>query len=129
MTGAFPQTFSKVVRTDTWEVGHYGSIKNSVAMADPPHPRPSRIPSAISISKPTHPDTFHPVPAETGATPTEPEAGPSNHDYTENAPQAVVEAIAIERAREEKEGPPDMMVGSFQSWTGNDGRPDLPCIR
>lgn len=40
------------------------------------------------------------------------------HDYTENAPQAVVDAIAIERAREEQEGPPDMMVGSFQSWMG-----------
>lgn len=43
------------------------------------------------------------------------------HDYTENAPQAVVDAIAIERAREEKEAPPDMMVGSFQSWAGNEG--------
>jgi len=51
--------------------------------------------------------------------PSEPsEASEAGHDYTENAPQAVVDAIAIERAREEQEGPPDLMVGSFQSWMG-----------
>jgi peptidoglycan hydrolase-like protein with peptidoglycan-binding domain len=37
-------------------------------------------------------------------------------DYTENAPQGVVDAIAIERAREEQEGPPDMISGSVGSW-------------
>ena len=42
------------------------------------------------------------------------------YDYTENAPQAVVNAIAMERAREEKEAPADMMVGSLQSWAGGD---------
>lgn len=43
------------------------------------------------------------------------------YDYTENAPQAVVDAIFIERKREEEEGPPDMMVGSWASWMNNDG--------
>lgn len=46
----------------------------------------------------------------------EAEDGPSNWDYTENAPQGVVDAIAIERAREEQEGPPDMISGSLGSW-------------
>lgn len=49
------------------------------------------------------------------------EAGKQGYDYTENAPQAVVDAIFIERKREEEEGPPDMMVGSWASWMNNDG--------
>ena len=48
-------------------------------------------------------------------------AGPSKWDYTENAPQGVVDAIAIERAREEKEGPPDMISGSLGSWGVEEG--------
>lgn len=47
--------------------------------------------------------------------------GPSTWDYTENAPQGVVDAIAIERAREEKEGPPDMISGSLGSWGVEEG--------
>ena len=87
-------------------------------MADPPSPTRAQIPSAIAASKPNAPDAFHPVDTSTPAN----GQGPSHHDYTENAPQAVVDAIAIERAREEKEAPPDMMVGSLQSWMGqNDG--------
>jgi hypothetical protein len=49
-------------------------------------------------------------------------AGPSKWDYTENAPQGVVDAIAIERAREEKEGPPDMISGSLGSWGVEEGK-------
>lgn len=93
-------------------------------MPDPPSPTRAQIPSALAASKPTQPDTFHPVPAGSSASPSAIPAkqdGPSHHDYTENAPQAVVDAIAIEREREAKEAPPDMMVGSFQSWAGVDG--------
>ena len=85
-------------------------------MADPPTPGLSTIPSGIARSQPTKPDQFHPTPPDSRDEPSE--AGPSNYDYTENAPQAVVDAIAIERAREQKEGPPEMMVGSFSSWAG-----------
>lgn len=87
-------------------------------MADPPTPGISSIPTAIPIAHPS-----------TGAGPLnqQPADGPSTYDYTENAPQAVVDAIAIERAREEKEGPGEMMVGSFSSWAGTmDGEPDPP---
>lgn len=52
--------------------------------------------------------------------------GDVGYDYTENAPQAVVDAIAIERAREEKEGPPDMMVGSWASWMSHDDGEVMP---
>ena len=45
----------------------------------------------------------------------EEERGPK-WDYTENAPQVVVDAIAIARAKEEQEGPPDMISGSVGSW-------------
>ncbi|KAK1925519.1 putative cation transporting ATPase [Papiliotrema laurentii] len=90
-------------------------------MPDPPSPTIAQIPSAISASKPSAPDTFHPLPAAgVSAERLGDEPGPSHHDYTENAPQAVVDAIAMERAKEEKEAPPDMMVGSFQSWAGQD---------
>jgi hypothetical protein len=34
----------------------------------------------------------------------------------QNAPQGVVDAIAIARAKEEQEGPPDMISGSVGSW-------------
>lgn len=90
----------------------------------PPSAR-AQIPSALAATKPSQPDAFRPVPLtsahDTSSGGPSAEAGPSHHDYTENAPQAVVDAIAIERAREEKEAPPDMMVGSFQSWAGQDG--------
>ncbi|WVQ83070.1 hypothetical protein IAT38_005208 [Cryptococcus sp. DSM 104549] len=102
-------------------------------MAEPPSPGaiPDHIPSAIAISRPTKPDAFHPEPAPQaqqngGGSAPKPivdsqKPGPSRYDYTENAPQAVVDAIAIERAREEKEGPPpDLMVGSWASWAGSD---------
>lgn len=82
-------------------------------MADPPSPTRAQIPSAIAATRPTAPDSHHPEANQ---------EEPVRHDYTENAPQAVVDAIAIERAREEKEAPPDMMVGSFQSWAGQDGQ-------
>jgi len=93
-------------------------------MPDPPSPTRAQIPSAIAASKPVQPDAFHPVPAGPAANSSTArlvQDGPSHHDYTENAPQAVVDAIAIEREREAKEAPPDMMVGSFQSWAGADG--------
>jgi cation-transporting ATPase 13A2 len=101
-------------------------------MADPPSPTRATIPSAISVSKPKVPDTFHPVAMDTDAStlsvqshsttnPNTETHPPSDYDYTENAPQAAIDAIAIERAREAKEGPPDMMVGSFQSWMGASG--------
>lgn len=95
-------------------------------MPDPVSPTRAQIPSAISVSRPAQPDGFHPEPVQNSqpqntASNGQGEEGPSHHDYTENAPQAVVDAIAIERAREEKEAPPDMMVGSFQSWAGPDG--------
>nr|XP_019012720.1 cation-transporting ATPase 13A3/4/5 [Kwoniella pini CBS 10737]OCF51501.1 cation-transporting ATPase 13A3/4/5 [Kwoniella pini CBS 10737] len=102
-------------------------------MADPP---PSRgisntaLPSAISQSRPTAPDTFHPIPISDdqknvkGTVPTPPQQeedeGPSTYDYTENAPDAVVQAVAIERERERKEGPQEMMVGSWNSWDGGE---------
>ncbi|WRT67812.1 uncharacterized protein IL334_004786 [Kwoniella shivajii] len=103
-------------------------------MADPPTPGPSNtaFPSAISQSRPTAPDTFHPVPIPkeqknvSGKVPTPPHQedgegeGPSTYDYTENAPQAVVDAIANERERERKEGPQEMMVGSWTSWAGGE---------
>jgi hypothetical protein len=53
-------------------------------------------------------------------------AGKVGYDYTENAPQAVVDAIFIERKREEEEGAPDMMVGSWASWMNNDGAGEHP---
>ncbi|WVQ65814.1 uncharacterized protein L199_003992 [Kwoniella botswanensis] len=104
-------------------------------MADPPSPGVSNtaLPSAISQSRPTAPDTFHPVPVPkdqknvVGTIPAplqhQKDAGPSTYDYTENAPDAVVQAVAIERERERKEGPQEMMVGSWTSWAGgeNDG--------
>ncbi|WWD04834.1 hypothetical protein V865_002905 [Kwoniella europaea PYCC6329] len=104
-------------------------------MADPPSPGVSNtaLPSAISQSRPTAPDTFHPVPVPkdqknvVGGIPAplqhQKDAGPSTYDYTENAPDAVVQAVAIERERERKEGPQEMMVGSWTSWAGgeNDG--------
>ena len=95
-------------------------------MSDPPSPTRANFPSAISASRPTQPDAFHPEPVHNGKPGLSAANGqnheePVHHDYTENAPQAVVDAIAIERAREEKEAPPDMMVGSFQSWAGPDG--------
>ncbi|WWC88708.1 uncharacterized protein L201_003621 [Kwoniella dendrophila CBS 6074] len=99
-------------------------------MADPPSPGVSNtaLPSAISQSRPTAPDTFHPVPIPkdqrniSGTVPTPPEQdeGPSTYDYTENAPDAVVQAVAIERERERKEGPQEMMVGSWTSWAGGE---------
>lgn len=95
-------------------------------MAEPSSPGVASIPSVIDISKPVPHDSFGPVPVERAIASDEPRAGPSYnagpsyHDYTENAPQAILDAIANERAREEKEGPPDMMVGSFQEWTGNE---------
>ena len=98
-------------------------------MADTTPAGVSTIPSAISIIKPTHPDRFHPIPIGVEVPPEEPEAGPSKpseHDYTENVPQAVFDAIAHERAREAQEGPADMMVGSFQSWSGDDHGMFLP---
>ena len=91
------------------------------SMASPPSPTRSTIPSAIVISRPQQADTYHPQTVgdqELGVS-SRPE--PVEHyDYTGNAPQAVVDAIAMQRAREEKEAPPDMMVGSFQSWGGLD---------
>jgi cation-transporting ATPase 13A2 len=89
-------------------------------MADPPTPGISTIPTAVPI---VHPST--------GAGPSneQPADGPSTYDYTEKAPQAVVDAIAIERAREEKEGPGEMMVGSFSSWAGTmDGGSDFSSL-
>lgn len=79
----------------------------------------SVIPSTTSPIKQRH-DPFNPVfrPID-GA---QEDSGPSNWDYTENAPQGVVDAIAIERAREEKEGPPDMISGSLGSWGVEEGR-------
>ena len=93
----------------------------NLTMADPPTPGASSIPSAISVSKPSKPDHFHPVPIEHNAPPSESESRPLRHDYTENAPQADVDAVASARwAKEDQEGPPDMMVGSLPDWTGND---------
>ncbi|WVQ96650.1 hypothetical protein IAU59_003756 [Kwoniella sp. CBS 9459] len=109
-------------------------------MADPPRTGVSlspnsgdNLPSAIAQSRPTQPDKFHPVPLPSsqknvaGVVPSPPQgqnedgdAGPSTYDYTENAPQAVVDAIAIEREREAKEGPQEMMVGSWTSWAGGE---------
>ncbi|KIR42837.1 cation-transporting ATPase 13A3/4/5 [Cryptococcus deuterogattii 99/473] len=96
-----------------------------------PPPLPDNIPSAISVSRPTAFDAqraLHTSDQETSTIPPpqnthedghEP-PGPSDYDYTENAPQAVVDAVAIERAKREQEGPPEMMVGSWTSWAGSD---------
>jgi cation-transporting ATPase 13A3/4/5 len=93
-------------------------------MADPPASSSSNFPADISASQPINRDNFHPEPRPASKDQDGQDAGPSNYDYTENAPQAVVDAIAIERAREEKEGPGEMMVGSFSSWAGTmDGAP------
>jgi cation-transporting ATPase 13A2 len=94
-------------------------ISSLVSMADPPSQEagPSSIPSAIEISRSSKADQFHPIPIPAASQ----NISRTYHDYTENAPQAVVDAIAVERAREEMGGPPDMMVGSFQSWAGTDG--------
>ena len=83
---------------------------------------PSTLPSAISTSKPTDPDASYPIFDTTP--PDAMEAGPSSYyDYTENAPQADVDAVAIQRAKEGIEGPADMMVGSLPNWTGvEDGK-------
>ncbi|WWC62526.1 uncharacterized protein I303_105122 [Kwoniella dejecticola CBS 10117] len=101
-------------------------------MADPPSPGVSNtaLPSAITQSRPSAPDTFHPIPVPNnqkntkGTVPTPPQReeheGPSTYDYTENAPDAVVQAVAIERERERKEGPQEMMVGSWNSWDGGE---------
>ncbi|WVR06383.1 hypothetical protein IAU60_003414 [Kwoniella sp. DSM 27419] len=102
-------------------------------MTSPPAASNEALPSAISQSRPTPRDHFHPidVPQDqknvVGVVPTPPQprsrdedAGPSTYDYTENAPQAVVDAIAIEREREAKEGPQEMMVGSWTSWAGGE---------
>lgn len=93
-------------------------------MADPPSPPTpgiSAIPATKAAAMPSQRDTFHPIPVsaahQEGA---DAGTGPSQHDYTENARQADVDAIAIERAREQREGPPDMMVGSMTSWAGSD---------
>lgn len=76
-------------------------------------------PSGMSVSRPTDQPEPHngnvPAPKDGDV------AGKVGYDYTENAPQAVVDAIFIERKREEEEGAPDMMVGSWASWMNNDG--------
>ncbi|ODN81649.1 hypothetical protein L202_02049 [Cryptococcus amylolentus CBS 6039] len=95
-------------------------------MADPPGPS-SRIPSAISASRPTPPDTHHPVlvsPENRNIVQPSPSKTSDHkdevHDYTEDAPQAMVDAVAMEIAKHEQEGPPEMMAGSMASWAGVD---------
>jgi cation-transporting ATPase 13A2 len=83
-------------------------------MASPPSPGIAQIPTNPSSSKPIQADRFHPIPIPSGA---EDQLGRSTYDYTENAPQAIVDAIAIENARREKEAP-DLMIGSLESWDG-----------
>lgn len=78
-------------------------------------------PSGMSASRPNGESLNEATQLQLNGTPTGDDQG---YDYTENAPQAVVDAIAIERAREEKEGPPDMMVGSWASWMSHDGESD-----
>ena len=91
-------------------------------MATSPESGIAEMPAAVSAIKPATPDAFHPVPVTPEpARPVPADQGPSTYDYTENAPQAVVDAIAIERKREEMEGPAEMMVGSWTSWSGDDG--------
>ena len=92
------------------------------SMTSPPSPNRSTIPSAISVSRPQQADTHHPTTGddrdqESGASRPEPA---EQYDYTDSTPLPVVEAIAIQRAKEQKEAPPDMMVGSMQSWGGFD---------
>ncbi|WVO12601.1 hypothetical protein L204_100206 [Cryptococcus depauperatus] len=96
-------------------------------MIDPSLSAFNNIPSAISASRPTPPDVHHPVfvPPEqrnlVSSTPRhieQEDPGPSNYDYTENAPQADVDAVAIAREKQLQEGgPPEMMIGS---WAGSD---------
>lgn len=89
-------------------------------MAPPTTPGVAQIPSTSSPIKSRNDpfaDRARPSgPAAGAAGEAEEDSGPSNWDYTENAPQGVVDAIAIERAREEQEGPPDMISGSLGSW-------------
>lgn len=80
----------------------------------------SQIPATTSPLKQRN-DPFNPVNRMETADDDQNDPGPSTWDYTENAPQGVVDAIAIERAREEKEGPPDMISGSLGSWGVEEG--------
>ncbi|OWZ71730.1 hypothetical protein AYX14_02820 [Cryptococcus neoformans] len=101
-------------------------------MTSPPTPPPiqDNIPSAISVSRPTAFSPQRPlhipdqerntIPPPQNSQDGQQPPGVSNYDYTENAPQAVVDAVAIERAKREQEGPPEMMVGSWTSWAGSD---------
>lgn len=95
-------------------------------------PGPSQIPATDSPVKQRN-DPFNTVNASASASASidrpdmdnqngQADPGPSTWDYTENAPQGVVDAIAIERAREEKEGPPDMISGSLGSWGVEEGK-------
>lgn len=88
-------------------------------MSPPTTPGLAEIPSTASPVK-QRKDPFKTVfqagPSAQNGNEEEREDNGPKWDYTENAPQGVVDAIAIERAREEQEGPPDMISGSVGSW-------------
>jgi cation-transporting ATPase 13A3/4/5 len=90
-------------------------------MASPPTPGIAQIPSTTSPVK----QRKDPFKAQAQAQQSQASASVENDaqeesgprwDYTEAAPQGVIDAIAIERAREQQEGPPDMISGSVGSW-------------
>lgn len=79
----------------------------------------SAIPVSIDVSRATRPDHFHPIPID-HAIPVEAQDIPRmQHDYTENASQAELDAIA--RERKATEGLGDFMVGSMTGWAGDGG--------
>jgi hypothetical protein len=82
-------------------------------MAPPTTPGVAQIPATTSPVEATK-NPFDKQAGPSGQD--ESDTGPSNWDYTENAPQGVVDAVVIERAREAQEGPPDMISGSLGSW-------------
>jgi len=77
----------------------------------------NRLPASIDISRPTKPDHFHPV-AVGRPIPGQAEDIPRiQHDYTENASQADVDAVA--RERKATEGMGDFIIGSLSAPDGD----------
>ena len=100
------------------ELKEIKSSESSKKMPSSPTSPMATIPTAVDISRPREPDEHGP--RDVVDISQDEEVDRRHYDYTENAPQAVVNAIAMEREREQNEAPPDLMVGSFGSWTGND---------
>jgi cation-transporting ATPase 13A2 len=101
-----------------FELEEIRTVDPYVKMPTSPTSPMATIPSTLEVSRPRSPDSHGP--RDVVDISHDEEVIREQHDYTENAPQAVVNAIAIEREREQNETPPDLMVGSLGSWAGGD---------